>query len=131
MNIPTILESQEPIVKWAREQRIRYINLCSIVALLVSDKPWKTSPEIEEIRKLYDSKNSYWRDAVLIAIVMDSYQLENDFKKGDVVSNGDMIGYAGELDFANRSFTLWSDASYFNSIGGYKMDDFTKFDKNR
>jgi hypothetical protein len=131
IEIPDILEEQQIIIEWSRKLRKRYISFSTVIEYLVSDK--KTQSDIiddglDEVRKIYKTYNSSWREQVLLALMIDNYRLENDIREGDIVTDGNHVGYAFNIDYKTRDFSLHSsnDVSDYTWIQNFKMDDFKK-----
>jgi predicted GTPase len=129
-NVPVILDDQRPIIEWAREMKKGFIHMNSIISLLTSDKPWKTNDKIEEMRKIYKGKNNAWQDQVLYALIMDSYRLQTDIREGWIVTDGDLVGYATQIDYKTREFELFCSKIYAgrHRLGRFLMDDFRRLE---
>lgn len=127
---PTILEEQRKVMEWSRKLRSKYIDFSTIIEYLVSDK--KANSEIiddglDEARKIYNKYNGYWRGQLLTALMINNFRLENDFEEGSIVTDGDYIGYAFDIDYRTRDFALYSskrDSGEYDWVGHFKIDDF-------
>lgn len=132
--LPTLLEEQVEIIEWARTLRDKHFSVSTIIEWLVSsDKISKHHKDlgIEEMRQRY-KKYSPSKELVITAILTNHYRLKNDISEGQIVSDGNIVGFAHKIDYISRTFDLHSDshgnAEYF--IGKYAMDNFSKVQVN-
>lgn len=131
---PSILEKQQKVMEWSRKLRSKYIDFSTIIEYLVSDR--KANSEIiddglDEARKIYNEYNGYWRGQLLTALMINNFRLENDFEEGSIVTDGNYLGYAFNVNYKTREFELYcskyeEDLYDFDLIGDFKMDDFWK-----
>lgn len=85
------------------------------------------SEGLEKVRAIYKDKNSAWRSEILLAIMIDNYRLENDIKEGQMVSDGEYVGYAFDVDYKTRDFALYSSKSNEDDfIKNFKIDNFKR-----
>ncbi len=131
IEVPIILEEQQKIIDWSRKLRSKYIDISSVIEHLVSDKMTCSdyiNDGLEEVRKIYQSKNGYWRTSLLTALMVENYRFENDFKDGNIVTNGKFIGFAYHINYQDRVFNLFSSTEPNAStiIDTFDMDDFKK-----
>lgn len=135
MKVPTILEEQAPIIEWAKEMMSKYYSLSTVILYLTKDVKDLTKnsslnqtgkEKLLEVRNLYNKYNSHHKDAVLTAIMLESYRKENDIKEGQIVTNGMVVGYAYSFDLHNRTFHLFSSKEKQFALGRFNIDDFTK-----
>lgn len=130
IEVPIILEDQQKIVEWSRRLKNNHIDMSTAIEYLVSDKKTESeyiSEGLEEVRKIYMRKNNNWRKEVLLAIMIDNYRLENDIKEGQMVTNGNYIGYAFNVDYKTRDFTLYSSKDNESDfVDNFKIDDFKR-----
>lgn len=134
MLVPEILEEQEVIIELVRKWRKKRISMASIIEALVSDKPWRekrSDDDYMKARDIYKQYNSYWRDNVLKAIMMDCYRKENDIKEGQIVTNGFVVGFADSFDLNQRIFFLYSSKDKKFTLGKFKIDEFVKVGSRR
>jgi hypothetical protein len=135
MRVPQILDEQEVIINWAISMKTKHFDISSIISLLLSPKPSKYHKDNEDYlkaREVYERYNNGYKSSVLEAIMMDCYALENDFKEGDIVTNGIVVGFATGIDLNRREFRLFSDMSFPEStLGRFKMIDFSRVGKRK
>lgn len=126
---PVILDEQEPVIGWVRGLRERDISTSTIIEFLVSNKKTRAKvikEGLDTVREIYNGKNNGWRLQLLTAIVLDSYRKANDIKGGQIVTDGDEVGFAFELDYKERCFDLYARNHKEDYMGTYNMDDFKK-----
>lgn len=129
IEIPVILEEQQKIVNWSRSLREQCISFSTIVEHLVTDEASVSeiiNNGLHEVQEIYKRYNNAWREQVLLALTIDNYRFKNDIKEGQIVTNGEYIGYAFYIDCKTRDFALYSSKDRENQdwVGNFKMDDF-------
>jgi hypothetical protein len=136
MQPPKILDAQEVIVQWARKLRSHYIDVPSIIKILMADKlskdmqrimkNFQLNEETEQAREAYNRYNSEWKNSVLLAIQLDAYRKKNDMKERQIVTDGKVVGFAFNLDYHARTFELFSSNPSIKEtyLGTFPIDDF-------
>jgi len=128
--LPVLLEEQVKIIEWSRELRKKQFSVSTIIEWLVSnDKISKHHKDlgIEEMRQIY-KQYSPSRELVIVSILTNHYRLKNDIKEGQIVSDGEFVGYAFNVDNTNREFQLYAntDKENDNLIGYFSINNFRK-----
>lgn len=126
---PVILEEQKVIMDWSKRLRKRQISTATIIESLITKNKYESASineGLKEVRELYSSKNSGWRNQVLKAIMLEQYRLENDIKEGQIVTDGTMAGYAKNVDYTNRNFEVSVYKDGGEVIGLFDIDNFRK-----
>lgn len=127
---PLILNEQERVIEWSREMQKNHISLSTIIEFLVSsNKPNSsivTDRLLIEVREIYRSKNAAWREKLLKALVLDRYQMLNDIKEGQIVTNGSEVGFACNVDYTTRDFELSVKKDGTEILGLFEINDFEK-----
>lgn len=130
MEAPLILEDQKQIVEWAKDLLERHSNTSILIEVLVGNEKKSDffGENLDEIRKLYKNKNSAWRTQVINAILQQQYRLENDIKEGQIVSDGELVGFADDIDYESRTFDLYSNKEcHIDSfIDTFEIDSFKR-----
>lgn len=129
-HLPELLDEQRKIIEWARELQKKYFNAATVIEFLVSDnkiaKPHKDLG-IAEMREIY-KQYAPSKEVVLTAILLDNYRLRTDIKEGQIVTDGDLVGYAYDVDYKERTFKLYSskERDRADLIDTPKLDGFKK-----
>lgn len=130
MEVPLILEDQKEIVEWAKGLLERHSSASILIEVLVRDEKKSDffGDNLNEIRELYKNKNSYWRTQVINAILQQQYRLENDIKEGQIVTDGEVVGFADDVDYESRTFDLFSEKEcHIDSfIDSFEIDGFRR-----
>jgi len=130
VEVPLILEDQRPIVEWAKGLLERHSDASILIRVLVSDGKASDffGENLNEIRKLYKDKNSAWRTQVIQAIIQQQYRLENDIKDGQIVTDGEVVGFADDVDYGTRTFDLYSNKECHTDsfIDTFEIDSFKR-----
>ncbi|WCK57400.1 hypothetical protein PP175_25370 (plasmid) [Aneurinibacillus sp. Ricciae_BoGa-3] len=128
MQAPTILDEQETIIQWARTLRNNYMSVSSIIYLLVTDKLDKKKADAQTLiaRQIYQGYNRGWQDSILFAIQLDAYRKEHDIQEGQIVTDGEFVGFASKFNWNERTFGLFSNKSCAKDsyIGRFTIDPF-------
>lgn len=129
MNTPLILDDQVKVIEWARCLQRNRISITTAIKYLVSNETCESSiisEGLEEVRAVYEDKNSAWREQLLRALMLDSYQLKNDIKEGQIVTNGIDVGFACDVNYKTRRFGLSYKQDGSKIVDWFNMDDFKK-----
>lgn len=123
MHTPLILEEHEFIFYWARKYKENH-NVTDIINWLTSEDPIKKDVETLLVRDLYKFKKKAWKENIILAIKLDMYRKDTDIMDGDIVSNGDIVGFAKNFNFKERTFVLDISKTGQHRIGMFQIDDF-------
>lgn len=135
MRAPEILAEQEFIIQWARKLKEHHFNVSTIIQLLISndtDSPIIDSSMVDTgiftAREIYKQYNGGYKDNVLLAIQIDAYRKQNDIKEGQIVTDGQLVGFASNFNLQNRTFELFSNNRLTKEsfIGTYSIDNYRK-----
>lgn len=125
---PVILEDQTIIMNWAKELLEINEPFHIIIERLISDNESNSiNKSDKEVRNIYQKYASSWKDVILKSILLESYRLDNDIKTGQIVTNGEHVGFAHNIDYRSRMFNLTSiNKKDVRDIGEFDIDDFWK-----
>ncbi|WP_283747825.1 hypothetical protein [Bacillus thuringiensis] len=114
LNVPVILPEHEKVVVWVLhkinrdkfpegELAVKYYMDC--------ETPSKRKMHDTEYVTMWDTYNSYTReqkDSINRAIITGMYRLTTDIKEGEVVTDGNCVGFAFKFDYnwKKRCFKL-------------------------
>ncbi|MFE8701217.1 hypothetical protein ACFYKX_11480 [Cytobacillus sp. FJAT-54145] len=135
MQAPIITDEQETILQWARDLQAKHYDVSTIVQLLVTskfdkvlDKHWIKDETLQKVRAIYHTYNTHYKNNILLAIHLDAYRKEHDIREGQIVTNGEFVGFARRVDYQKRTFQLCyakeDRAGMVSIINEFSMDDF-------
>lgn len=110
INVPELLIEQLEIINWANTCLTNGLDRAQVVeSLLATDAP---PPAIQggkykEARSLYLNYNGDNRYKILLAILLGSHTFKTQFSEGQLVTDGNTVGYAGRIDYVERKFYLY------------------------
>ena len=133
--LPTILKEHKVIMEFVNSEKVRYMNTHAILSLIMEDKVsnfWKDNKLLLEAREVYRRFNGHWKDNIIRAIILNRYRLQNDIRENQVVTDGNLIGYARNINHENRTFDLFFDKRTEDFRTNYcvpflNMDNFKKY----
>ncbi|MFV1457484.1 hypothetical protein [Bacillus mycoides] len=122
VDVPVILVKQEKIVLWVLNGvRLGYLPVSvgrepacvSAIECLDCDEPVKRELNTRGyvgMWKLYNSYTREQKDVMNQAVLAGAYRLTTDIKEGQVVTDGNHVGFASEFDYrwTKRVFKLAS-----------------------
>lgn len=116
-NIVKVEEKMKIALDYALERRM----VCSITRdmMVVPRTPFIT----EEIMPLNEIDLP-----TFVGLLAYGYRAETGFEEGQVVTNGDLVGFAWDIDYEERSFKLYAAKSkkFVDYMGVHLVDDFQK-----
>lgn len=123
---PTLLPEHMPVIEWAKQMKEKNYPTSRILGLLLADKPDKHFKKDEDYLNAREIYNKYGptRDNVLTAIAIDNFRLSTDPRDGQLVTNGDMIGYAYNVCSKRRVFDLFVNKKCDRYVGCFSLAEF-------
>ncbi|PFJ32307.1 hypothetical protein [Bacillus thuringiensis] len=130
--VPVILPEHEPIVIWVQRkiQLSHFWDGHHAITTLDCKEPEQREKDDEkyvDMWNLYNSLSTEYKQNINNAILKRAYKKTTDIKEGEIITNGDVVGFACYFnwDWNKRTFRLSSSRSLKSEwYPTHKIDDF-------